>query len=182
MVHVTDSGGKVVGYLGVAEDVTEQRRSRNLLVAGLAKEAEAVRRLQELDRAKDDFVATVSHELRTPITNILGYVELLIEGLSDEVAPSHVEMLEAVQRNGDRLRALADDLLTLSSFETGEFTLHLTEVNLGAVIERVAEAVRPLGRRPPARPLLRGADRTRSGSAVTRPTWSGCCSTCSATR
>jgi PAS domain S-box-containing protein len=145
VVQVTDAGGEAVGYLGVADDVTEQRRSRNLLVAGLEKEVEAVRRLQELDRAKDDFVATVSHELRTPITSILGYVELLLEiVLDDDVDPTHIEMLEAVKRNGDRLRALADNLLTLSSFESGEFVLHATEVDLGDVVRRASEALRPL--------------------------------------
>ncbi len=144
VVHVTDAAGKLTGYLGVAEDVTEQRRSRSLLVAGLEKEVEAVRRLQELDRAKDDFVATVSHELRTPITSILGYVELLLETISAELDPAHLEMLEAVQRNGDRLRTLADNLLTLSSFESGEFVLHTSEMDLSLVVHRVEEALRPL--------------------------------------
>lgn len=133
-----------MGYLGVAQDVTEQRRSRNLLVAGLEREAEAVRRLKELDRAKDDFVATVSHELRTPITSILGYVEILLDTGSTELDPAHVEMLRVIQRNSDRLRALAEDLLTLSSFESGEFTLNVAEVDLHAVVEHVQEALRPL--------------------------------------
>ena len=144
VVHVTDAAGRVIGYLGVAEDVTEQRRSRSLLVAGLEKEVEAVRRLQQLDRAKDDFVATVSHELRTPITSILGYVELLLETGSSQLDPAHLEMLEAVQRNGDRLRILADNLLTLSSFESGEFTLHTTDLDLREVVKRVEVALRPL--------------------------------------
>ena len=53
-------------------------------------------------------------------------------------------MLEAVQRNGDRLRTLADNLLTLSSFESGEFVLHATTVNLCDVVLRAEEALRPL--------------------------------------
>ncbi len=143
VVAVADAEGGVVGYLGVAEDVSEQRRSRSLLVAGLEKEVESVRRLRELDRAKDDFVATVSHELRTPITSIMGYVELLLDTFGD-MDTTQVEMLEAVQRNGDRLRTLADNLLTLSSFESGEFVLHATTVNLCDVVVRAEEALRPL--------------------------------------
>ena len=144
VVKVTDSAGQVVGHLAVAHDVTEQRKSRNLLVAGLEKEAEAVRRLKQLDRAKDDFVATVSHELRTPMTSILGYVEILLDSVPADIDPTHVEMLRAVRRNGHRLRALADDLLTLSSFESGEFALHATEVDLRDVVRRVQEALHPL--------------------------------------
>jgi PAS domain S-box-containing protein len=144
VVKVTDAAGATVGHLGVVHDVTEQRKSRNLLVAGLEREAEAVRRLKELDRAKDDFVATVSHELRTPITSILGYVEILLDAGLDEIDPTYVDMLRTVRRNGDRLRTLAEDLLTLSSFESGEFSLNLAEVDLGDVVRRVQEALRPL--------------------------------------
>lgn len=144
VVKATDDHGQVVGYLAVANDVTEQRRSRNLLLAGLEKEAAAVRRLQELDRAKDDFVATVSHELRTPITSIMGYIEIMLDAQPREISPETNKMLQAVQRNGDRLRALADNLLTLLSFESEEFSLHLTQVDLGVVVMRVEDALRPV--------------------------------------
>jgi signal transduction histidine kinase len=141
---LTNEGGGVAGYLAVAHDVTEQRASRNLLVAGLERQAAAVRRLEELDRAKDDFVATVSHELRTPITSILGYVELLLDSAEDKLEPDQLEMLHTVRRNGDRLRALADDLLTLSSFESDEFTLLEAPVDLCELVRRVEDALRPL--------------------------------------
>lgn len=143
VVPMTGSDDQPIGYLGIAEDVTEQRRSRNLLVAGLEKEAEAVRRLRELDRAKSDFVATVSHELRTPITSILGYVELLLDATGDE-QPEQRAMLETVRRNGDRLRALADNLVTLSSFEAGEFTMHCMHLDLCVLLRQAEEALRPL--------------------------------------
>ncbi len=143
VVPMTGPGRELLGYLGIAEDVTEQRRSRNLLVAGLEKEAQAVRRLQELDRAKSDFVATVSHELRTPITSILGYVELLLDATEAEQT-SQKRMLETVRRNGNRLRALADNLLTLSSFEAGEFAMERSDVDLRAVVTQAQEALHPL--------------------------------------
>ena len=77
---MTSPSGRVVGYLGVAEDVTERRRVEDLLRVALAKEREAVERLNEVDRAKTDFVSTVSHELRTPITSVLGYTQMLQRG------------------------------------------------------------------------------------------------------
>ncbi|SDR74311.1 PAS fold-containing protein [Nocardioides scoriae] len=132
-----------VGYLAIAEDVTEQRRTRNLLIAGLEKEAEAVRRLRELDRARTDFVATVSHELRTPITSILGYVEVLLDAVADQPPSVHHDMLEAVRRNGERMHSLAENLLTLSSFEAGEFSMKVTSLDLRTVVERAEQALRP---------------------------------------
>ena len=75
-------------------------------------------RLRELDRAKDEFVATVSHELRTPMTNILGYLELLQDGGAGALTSAQAGILDVMGRNADRLRALADDLLVLLGLET----------------------------------------------------------------
>ncbi len=128
----------------VEERTAELHRSRNLLVAGLEKEADAVRRLQELDRAKDEFVATVSHELRTPITSIKGYVELLLDAQGEDADPAYAEMLRTVQRNGDRLASLAENLLTVARLESGEFDLDLKPVDLGDVVGRIEAALRPV--------------------------------------
>ena len=128
----------------VEERTAELRRSRNLLVAGLEKEADAVRRLQELDRAKDEFVATVSHELRTPITSIKGYVELMLEAPPGDVSPAYADMLRTIERNGDRLASLAENLLAVARLESGEFDLDLRPVDLGDVVGCIEDALRPV--------------------------------------
>jgi PAS domain S-box-containing protein len=141
---VTDTFGQHIGYLGVGNDVTEQRRSQGLLVAALDKEREAVERLRQLDQAKSDFVSTVSHELRTPITSISGYTEMLQDGAAGDLSDDQNRLVDAVRRNGDRLIALADDLLTLSSFESGTITLERAVVDLREVVARAQEALTPL--------------------------------------
>ncbi len=128
----------------VEERTAELRRSRNAALAGLEKEADAVRRLRELDQAKDDFVATVSHELRTPITSINGYVELMLDAPPEHVSPAYADMLRTVQRNGDRLTSLAENLLAVSRLESGELDLELRPVDLGAVVGRIEDALRPV--------------------------------------
>ena len=85
------------------------------LKAASAMEHEALEKLRALDQAKTEFLATVSHELRTPMASIAGYTEMLQEG--DPDVRGAEELLSAVARNGDRLTALADDLLTLSGLE-----------------------------------------------------------------
>ena len=136
-----DHHGRVVGHLSVGEDVTESRATQALLVSALRAEREAVTRLRELDRAKDEFVATVSHELRTPMTNILGYLELLREGGAGALTSAQAGILDVVGRNADRLRALADDLLVLLGLETEHPSPQHEPVDVRSVLLSLRDAV-----------------------------------------
>ena len=104
---------------------------------------ETADRLRELDRLKDQFVATVSHELRTPLTSIHGYLELLLEGGADEVAAEQREFLSIVDRNTDRLRRLVDDLLLVSEIDAGKLELDVDDLELGALARESIESSRP---------------------------------------
>ena len=103
-------------------------RSRADLKAASAMEHEALEKLRLLDQTKTEFLATVIHELRTPMTSITGYTEMLQEG---DLDATQRKLLSAVTRNGDRLAALADDLLTLSSLEQATIGHEHTSVDLG---------------------------------------------------
>jgi len=85
--------------------------------------------LRTLDTAKDDFVSNVSHELRTPLTTISGYLEMVAEEFEDTMHPRHERMLVATRRNVSRLRALIDDLLTLSKAENRSTDLEAVDVS-----------------------------------------------------
>ena len=137
---MTSPSGQVVGYLGVAEDVTERRRVEDLLRVALAKERDSVERLNEVDRAKTDFVSTVSHELRTPITSVLGYTQMLQRGSGGALSERQARLLARVESNGLRLQALIEDLLTLSRIEGGTFRLLDAPVDLRQVVLRSSEA------------------------------------------
>jgi signal transduction histidine kinase len=78
--------------------------------AELERDAARATRL-DLERQREDFVATTSHELRTPITSILGYSELLAD--SARLPAQEREWVEVIARNGARLSVLVEDLLTL---------------------------------------------------------------------
>jgi hypothetical protein len=142
--QVTDTSGQLVGHLCVGHDVTDQRTTEDLLFATLEMEREAVERLRKLDQTKTEFVATVSHELRTPMTSISGYTELLQDGAAGDLTPSQQEFVEAIGRNCDRLTALANDLLTLSSLESGTFRHDQEDVDLCAVISVAHAALQPV--------------------------------------
>jgi signal transduction histidine kinase len=144
VTQVTDALGDDAGYLFVGGEVTEERRSRHLLVSRLAKEAEAVERLRQLDQIKDDLVANVSHELRTPLTSILGYVELLKDGAAGPLTKRQRHLADAVDRNGDRLLALVNDLLTVSTIEAGGLQHDSSPLDLRDIVSSARRTMRPL--------------------------------------
>ena len=136
--------GKKIGYLCVGRDVTDQRRSQEMLVAALEKERQGMDRLRQLDAAKNEFVSTVSHELRTPTTSIVGYTEMLRDGSAGDPLPEQLPLLDAIARNGQRLIGIAGDLLTLAGLESGNAEWERSAVDLGKVVTAGEEAMRPM--------------------------------------
>ncbi len=122
-VPLRDERDTPVGILVVMNDITGLKR------------LEAVRR---------DFVANVSHELKTPITSIRGYAETLMEGALKD--PEHAgAFLAVIVRQANRLQAITEDLLTLSSIEQdvrrGEIPLE--QKDLIGVLEDARDACMP---------------------------------------
>jgi PAS domain S-box-containing protein len=132
------------GYLCVARDVSEQRNSQEMLIAALDKERTAVERLRTLDQAKNEFVSTVSHELRTPVTSIVGYTEMMTDGSVVEPLPDQIPLLESINRNGQRLISMINDLLMLSSLDSDTVHWRRDPVDLATTISPIEEAIRPL--------------------------------------
>lgn len=93
-------------------------------------------RTKQLERTRQEFVANVSHELRTPLSLIKGYAETLLDGAKDnpEVA---TKFLQTIDRNARRLDLLIQDLLIISSLESGRVSLSLGAVNLHTLTDRM---------------------------------------------
>ncbi len=138
---VRDDAGRPQSYLSVVRDVTDRRAAEQALLAALDKEREANRRMHEVDRAKDDFVSSVSHELRTPLTSIVGYTELLTEGLTGPMSSMQQNLIEKIDRNGERLLNLVEDLLTLSRVENGSFQLERVPTDLRDAVQAATAEV-----------------------------------------
>jgi signal transduction histidine kinase len=100
-------------------------------------------RLHELDRMKDDFVASVSHELRTPLTSIRGYLELLREGDAGELTEEQHQFVSIVERNSDRLLRLVGDLLFVAQVEAGKITLERETMHVEELVRQAVDAARP---------------------------------------
>jgi len=109
--------------------------------------AELGRLNQELVRtskAKSEFLANMSHELRTPMNAILGFTEMLIDGLYGDVPKSLQEPLTDIQVNGRHLLRLINDVLDLSKIEAGHMRLALTEYSAREIVDMVYISLRSL--------------------------------------
>ena len=100
-------------------------------------------RLLELDRLKDEFVATASHELRTPLTSISGYLEMSLDPAEGPLPPTTEGHLRIVQRNVGRLGVLVDQLLFLARADSHPLEIDRQQVELGELLTEAAEMARP---------------------------------------
>jgi signal transduction histidine kinase len=96
------------------------------------------RQLESASRHKSEFLANMSHELRTPLNAVLGYAELIQDGIYGEVPERMHEVLERIQQNGRHLLGLINAVLDLSKIEAGQLTLSpvdysLRELALGVI-------------------------------------------------
>ena len=140
---VRNDDGRPLSYLSVVRDVSDRRSGELALRAALEKEREANQRMQAVDRAKDDFVSTVSHELRTPLTSIIGYTEMLNDGITGPLTTLQHDLVEKIDRNGNRLLSLVEDLLTLSRVANGSFQLEHAPTDFALAVHRACSEVAP---------------------------------------
>jgi signal transduction histidine kinase len=104
------------------------------------------RQLEEANRHKSQFLANMSHELRTPLNSVLGYSELLIDGIYGELPEKARSVLERVQGNGKHLLGLINDVLDLSKIEAGQLNLTLDDYSMAAVVKAVVAITESLAR------------------------------------
>jgi len=99
-----------------------------------ARLSRAVARLEELDRLKSNFLATMSHELRTPLTSVIGYAEMMAEGLAGPVSSDQKEYLTTILGKADQLLGLITAVLDVSSLESGQLALERTTLSLADLV------------------------------------------------
>ncbi|WP_226344433.1 ATP-binding protein [Agilicoccus flavus] len=169
LLGATGTAGLVIAPIGLGERVIgvvvasyhdRQRRWRDVTITSLQHiageiatrvvsaeadqaRAEHVLRLEDLDRQKNDFMSTVSHELRTPLTSISGYLEMIEDGDAGELTPEQRRMLDVVDRNALRLRALIEDLLVLNRMESAVPLTGGEIVDVTRLLADTVEELRP---------------------------------------
>lgn len=94
----------------------------------------AVARLEELDRLKSNFLATMSHELRTPLTSVIGYAEMMAEGLAGPITPEQRDYLATILGKADQLLGLITSVLDVAALESGPLALERSRLSLADIV------------------------------------------------
>lgn len=146
----TDVAASMVGQLlaaGFATWVTSEmhlaasQSTHRALTHRNAELERAVEHLRELDELKSNFLGTVSHELRTPLTSVIGFSEMLIEGIGGELNAEQTEYVQTILNRGEELLALISQVLEMSQLEVGAVRLDLRALPLEKIVERAVEAL-----------------------------------------
>src|SRR3954451_2897989 len=113
-----DRDRKLQGVFAAARDVTERKRYEQSL--------------QQANRAKSVFLANMSHEIRTPMNAILGFSQLMLR--DPELTPRQCQYLGTINRSGEHLLALINDVLEMSKIEAGRTTLNPSTIDLPVLL------------------------------------------------
>src|SRR3954447_26852633 len=113
-----DRDRKLQGVFAAARDVTERKRYE--------------RSLQQANRAKSVFLANMSHEIRTPMNAILGFSQLMLR--DRDLTTRQCQYLGTINRSGEHLLALINDILEMSKIEAGRTTLNPTTIDLPVLL------------------------------------------------
>ena len=99
-----------------------------------------VTKLDRLESVRQEFLSNVSHELRTPLTSIMALAETLAAGAVDD-AENNRRFLAIIQKNSQRMQQLLNDILELSTIESGNVSVHLEDIPLASAVDDVINSL-----------------------------------------
>ncbi len=116
LAPVMRADGERLGLVAVLEDITLELQA---------------------EQAKREFIASISHELRTPLTAIMGYVELLLSGMTGMLPSGTTQFIQVIRENAIRMNSITENLIAISEIESGKLGLVYEEVVLKNVLDLV---------------------------------------------
>jgi signal transduction histidine kinase len=140
----SDTGFRVTAII---RDITERRQMEDQLRTMQEKYIRELElRNREADQAnqlKTEFLSNMSHELRSPLHTVIGFAELLAEGLEGPLSEKQKRFVAHIHNDSLHLLDLINDLLDLSKIEAGHLELRHEAFHIGAVVEEALSSVRP---------------------------------------
>jgi PAS domain S-box-containing protein len=150
-VAIHDKRGRYVGSRAVFHDLTERKKAEQELQEKneqlKAQREELVRKATELElvsQAKSEFLASMSHELRTPLSAVIGFSELMLDGVPGEINDEQRGCLNDILDSGRRLLSLINDILDLSKVEAGKIELKPQNLDIANIVSDVVQIIKPV--------------------------------------
>ena len=162
-------GGELIGVLDVQANILnrfdqEDVRVKTTLGDQIAvavrnaqafeRERRTVEQLKEVDRLKQEFLANMSHELRTPLNSIIGYSEVLLDGVDGELEEDAIEDVEAIHNSGKHLLNIINEILDLAKIDAGQMNLNFKDIDLVEVMGNVVKSGQILVKEKPVDIIL----------------------------
>ena len=146
------SGNTLIGILDVQSDTVkafsaEDAQTHESLAAQIAvalqnavlfeEQLQTAEQLREVDKLKSEFLASMSHELRTPLNSIIGFADVLLEGLDGVLTDRMEEDVKLIRSSGAHLRDLIGEILDMSKIEAGKMELRYEDVDFAQLAYEV---------------------------------------------
>ena len=135
----TREGGMVCFHT----DITQMKQQENALRKSEQAERQARETAERTDRTKSSFLATMSHELRTPLNAVIGFSQIIEQGIFGPQPARYREYATLIRRSGEHLLIIINDILDIAKLQSGKTELHLEVVPLDTIIEESARLMEP---------------------------------------
>ena len=139
-------GALVFGWTSASAPRGSRMRAAEILGAHTSLALRNARVYDDMRQAaerRDRFFSAMSHDLRTPITAIVGYSELLLDGVAGEIPARPREMVDRISQVAGHLSQLVNDILDLAKLEAGRMEFHREVVRLSDLLDDAIVAVEP---------------------------------------
>jgi signal transduction histidine kinase len=152
-------GGSLIGVLDLLSDQADRFSEQdtgifNTLASQVAvavqnaqlyaEQVATAEELRKIDQLKSEFLASMSHELRTPLNSIIGFADVLLEGIDGELNERMEEDVRLIRESGSHLRALIGDILDMSKIEAGMMEIRHQALEINQLAEDVVATAMPL--------------------------------------
>ncbi len=137
---VKDDQGRLLYYEGLVENITTRKLAEAELKRAKQAADQAKQSADDANRSKSEFLSNMSHELRTPLNAILGFTQILAR--DSKLSSSHQESLGIINRSGEHLLNLINDVLEMSKIEAGRLALKPASFDLHRLLQTLNEMLK----------------------------------------
>ncbi len=147
-IPVLDDEGNLLGYRGSDTDITDRKQAEEELskavgeLTALNRELELARaQAEDANQLKSEFLANTSHEIRTPLNGMIGYLQLVLNGLCDS-RDEEMDFLHGAMDSATHLLGLINDVLDVAKIEAGKMIIAPEPVLLASMLAEINSLVR----------------------------------------